>query len=213
MPRIPHLRHARLHHHPEQTSYIPAFLVPSISAGEDPLVDYSLSEEQQSFRGDLRDYCETVIAPLTSQLEHAQPMPRDIIEGIQFKLAEGYVKIEALRHLTQHALWSFDQERLGRKERFEVSLAAAMSKSVATDWSFEVINSVMQWQGAFGYLKLCPDQKALRGVRSFSLAEGTAEIMKLIISQRFPLYPLHVPPHLHPIPSRFSFSDTRSRPS
>jgi acyl-CoA dehydrogenase len=104
-------------------------------------------------------------------------------EGIQFKLAEGHVKVEALRHLTQQALWTFDQERLGKKERFDVSLTAAMSKSVATEWAFEVINSVMQWQGAFGYSTLCPDQKALRGVRSFSLAEGTAEIMKLIISR------------------------------
>jgi len=104
-------------------------------------------------------------------------------EGIQFKLAEGHVKVEALRQLTQKALWTHDREREGDAERFDVSLTAAMSKSVATQWSFEVINNVMQWQGAFGYSKLCPDQKALRGVRSFSLAEGTAEIMKLIISR------------------------------
>jgi acyl-CoA dehydrogenase len=104
-------------------------------------------------------------------------------EAIQFKLADGHVKIESLRHLSQKALWTYDQEMLGNRERFDTSLAAAMAKSVATQWSFEVINDVMQWQGAFGYSTLCPDQKALRGVRSFSLAEGTAEIMKLIISR------------------------------
>jgi acyl-CoA dehydrogenase len=104
-------------------------------------------------------------------------------EGIQFKLAEDHVKIESLRHITQKALWTYDQEREGNAERFEVSLAAAMSKSVATQWSFDVINNVMQWQGAFGYSALCPEQKALRGVRSFSLAEGTAEVMRLIISR------------------------------
>ncbi len=104
-------------------------------------------------------------------------------EGIQFKLAEHHVKIQALRELTYKALWTYDRESEGKASRFDVSMAIAMSKSIASHWAFDAINDVMQWQGAFGYTKECPDQKALRGVRSFSLAEGSAEIMKLIISR------------------------------
>ena len=48
---------------------------------------------------------------------------------------------------------------------------------------FDAINDVMQWQGAFGYTMECEDTKALRGVRSFTLAEGSVEIMKLIIAR------------------------------
>ncbi|UCE39618.1 MAG: acyl-CoA/acyl-ACP dehydrogenase, partial [Thermoplasmata archaeon] len=44
-------------------------------------------------------------------------------------------------------------------------------------------NDVMQWQGAFGYTKECEDQKAWRAVRSFTLAEGSSEIMRLIIAR------------------------------
>jgi len=41
----------------------------------------------------------------------------------------------------------------------------------------------MNWQGAFGYSKECPDQMALRGVRSFNQAEGSIEIMKVIVGR------------------------------
>ncbi len=104
-------------------------------------------------------------------------------EGIQFKLADHYVRIQALRELAYKALWTYDQEIQGKASRFEVSMAIAMAKSVAPLWAFDAINDVMQWQGAFGYTKECEDQKAWRGVRSFTLAEGSSEIMKLIIAR------------------------------
>ena len=104
-------------------------------------------------------------------------------EGIQFKLAEHHVKIQALRDLGYKALWTFDQELQGKASRFDVSMAIAMAKSVAPFWSVDAISDVMQWQGAFGYTKECQDQKAWRGVRSFTLAEGSSEIMKLIIAR------------------------------
>ena len=104
-------------------------------------------------------------------------------EGIQFKLAEHHVRIQALRQLGYKALWTYDQEIQGKASRFEVSMAIAMAKSVAPFWAVDAINDVMQWQGAFGYTKECEDQKAWRGVRSFTLAEGSSEIMKLIIAR------------------------------
>ncbi len=104
-------------------------------------------------------------------------------EGIQFKLADHYVRIQALRELAYKALWTYDQEIQGKASRFEVSMAIALAKSVAPLWAFDAINDVMQWQGAFGYTKECEDQKAWRGVRSFTLAEGSSEIMKLIIAR------------------------------
>jgi acyl-CoA dehydrogenase len=104
-------------------------------------------------------------------------------EGIQFKLAENHVRIQALRELAYKALWTYDQEIQGKASRFDVSMAIAMAKSVASIWASEAINDVMQWQGAFGYTKECEDQKAWRAVRSFTLAEGSTEIMKLIIAR------------------------------
>jgi len=64
-----------------------------------------------------------------------------------------------------------------------VSKAIAMAKMLAPIWAFNAINDAMQWQGAFGYSKECPEQRALRGVRSFTLAEGSTEVMKLIVAR------------------------------
>jgi len=105
-------------------------------------------------------------------------------EGLQFPLVEDYIKIEATRLLAYKALWIYEgEQKAGRFPRFEVSKAMAMAKAVAPTWAFEAINDAMQWQGAFGYSRECPEQKALRGVRSFALAEGSVEIMKLIVAR------------------------------
>jgi acyl-CoA dehydrogenase len=104
-------------------------------------------------------------------------------EAIQFSLAEHYSKLQAIRELAYKALWVYDREKEGKATRFEVSKTIAMAKMLAPIWAFEAINDVMQWQGAFGYTKECRDQTALRGVRSFTLAEGSSEIMKIIVAR------------------------------
>ena len=104
-------------------------------------------------------------------------------QGVQFPLVEGYTKMQALHHLAMEALWAIDQEQKGKVSRFEVSKRAAMAKMFAMDWSMEAINNALQVYGAFGYTKECPAQAALRAVRSFGWAEGTREIMKIIVAR------------------------------
>lgn len=105
-------------------------------------------------------------------------------EAIQFALAEHYTRLQMARDFAYKALWTYDKEQKeGKFSRFEVSKVIAMSKMLTPIWAFDAINDVMQWQGAFGYTKECEDQKALRGVRSFTLAEGSHEIMKLIVAR------------------------------
>jgi len=50
-------------------------------------------------------------------------------------------------------------------------------------WAFDAANHAMQWQGAYGYSMDCPEQRALRGIRSYTLAEGSTEVMKLIVTR------------------------------
>jgi acyl-CoA dehydrogenase len=105
-------------------------------------------------------------------------------EGIQFALSEHYTKMQFVREFAYKALWMFDKEQKGENiSRMEVSKVIAMVKMYAPVWAFEAINDVMQWQGAFGYTKDCQEEKALRAVRSFYLAEGSREIMKLIVAR------------------------------
>ncbi len=105
-------------------------------------------------------------------------------EALQFQLAEDYTKIQFVRDWAYKALWLYTKEaREGKANRFEVSKWIAMAKMMAPTWAFDAINHSMQWQGAFGYTWECPEVKAFRAIRSFTLAEGSTEIMHLIIAR------------------------------
>jgi acyl-CoA dehydrogenase len=110
-------------------------------------------------------------------------LPLAKFEALQFKLAEHYTKLSYLRWGAYYALWLYHQEMLGKASRFEVSKAIAMAKMFAQEWACAAIDDVMQWQGAFGYSKECVDQVAWRAIWSFGWAEGTKEIMKVIVSR------------------------------
>jgi acyl-CoA dehydrogenase len=105
-------------------------------------------------------------------------------EGIQFKLAEHWAKIDAVRTLTYRALWMFREEQKEKAfTRFEVSKVIAESKMLAVTFAFDAINDAIQWLGAFGYTKDSPLDLALRGARSYGWAEGSTEIMKIIVAR------------------------------
>jgi acyl-CoA dehydrogenase len=111
-----------------------------------------------------------------------QPIGR--YEGVQFKLAEDYARVDSVRLLAYRALWMYDQEQRNHAfNRFEVTKAIAEAKMLAPVVAFETINDVLQWFGAFGYTLDCPIEMGLRGVRSYMLAEGSTEIMKIIVAR------------------------------
>ncbi len=110
-------------------------------------------------------------------------LPLARYESLQFKLAEHYTKLNFLLESSYKALWTLDQESIGKAKRFDSSKAIAMVKMFASEWSTAAIDEVMQWQGAFGYTRECLDQAAYRAVRSFAWAEGSKEIMRVIVSR------------------------------
>lgn len=111
-----------------------------------------------------------------------QPIAR--YEGIQFKLAEDYARLDAVRLLAYRGLWLFDRsQRDSKVNRFMVSKAMAEAKMLAPVVAFEAINDALQWFGAYGYTLDCPLEMGLRGVRSYMLAEGSTEIMKIIVAR------------------------------
>ena len=119
---------------------------------------------------------------MKSRKAFGQPIGKN--QGLQFQLAEDVAKMEAARTLGYKALWMYDEEQKnGKFSRFEVSKEIAIAKLLSTTWAFDAINDALQWHGAYGYTKNNPQELALRGVRSFQLAEGSREIMKLIIAR------------------------------
>ncbi|MCZ7392544.1 MAG: acyl-CoA dehydrogenase family protein [Candidatus Methanoperedens sp.] len=102
-------------------------------------------------------------------------------EGIQFQLAEDYLKLESARLLVYKAAWMLDENRFSRGE---MNKAVAAAKLIAPTAAFDIIRDVMIWHGAYGYTKGAGLERGLRGVASYIMgAEGAQNIMRVIIAR------------------------------
>ncbi len=133
--------------------------------------------------------CGTALSSLEQAMDYIKTrkafgQPIGKFEGIQFKLAEHWSRLQAFRMLGYRALWLYGKEQNDRScSRFEVAKNCAAAKLSAVPAAFEAINDAIQWYGAYGYTTDCNLELALKGVRSYYWAEGTLEIMKIIVAR------------------------------
>ncbi len=127
---------------------------------------------------------------LESGIEHVKKRtvfstPLAKFEGVQFQLAEDYMKLESAKMLVYKAAWMLDQ--LYTKNRFghsDINKAVAIAKLNAPTAAFDIIKDVLTWYGAYGYTKEAGLERGLRGVASYIIgAEGAQNIMRLIIGR------------------------------
>lgn len=97
-------------------------------------------------------------------------------QGIQFKLSDMAVEIDAARLLTHRAAWLKDQ---GRRTTMESSMAKLYASEVAV----RVANECVQIHGGYGYIKDYPAEKFYRDVKLCTIGEGTSEIQRLVIAR------------------------------
>jgi acyl-CoA dehydrogenase len=108
-------------------------------------------------------------------------------QGIQFKLAEMFQKVETARLLTWKAAWEADQQQDGR-------VSASIGKMYASEAALEVVDEALQIFGGYGYTKMMPIEKLLRDVRLLRIYEGTSEVQRLILADYlFKEYPRTLP--------------------
>jgi len=126
---------------------------------------------------------ETGIAHIKERKVFSSPLAT--FEGIQFQLAEDYLKLESARLLVYKAAWMLDQ--MYSENRFnhsEINKAVAMAKLSAPTTAFDIIKDVLTWYGAYGYTKEAGLERGLRGTASYIIgAEGAMNIMKIIIAR------------------------------
>ncbi|MCR9254949.1 MAG: acyl-CoA dehydrogenase family protein [Alphaproteobacteria bacterium] len=101
----------------------------------------------------------------------------DQFQGIQFKLAEMEVKLQAARVFLRQAAWKLDNKTP------DATKFCAMAKKFVTDACFEVANEALQIHGGYGYLADYGIEKIVRDLRVHQILEGTNEIMSVIISR------------------------------
>ena len=97
-------------------------------------------------------------------------------QGVQFKLSEMAVKIDAARLLTQRAAALRDA---GHRHKTE----SAMAKLFASEMAVEVALEAIQIHGGYGFVKDYPVERALRDSKLGTIGEGTSEVQKLVIAR------------------------------
>jgi len=120
-------------------------------------------------------------AALDDALEHARtreafggPIGRH--QGVAFPLVEAATQLAAARHLCYEALWRKDHG-------LEHSIAANMAKWFAPKVAVDVVHQSLLTFGHAGWGTDSPQGQRLRDVMAFEIADGTAQVAKLVVAR------------------------------
>ena len=108
---------------------------------------------------------------------HAFGQPLTEFQGLQFRLAEMAITMEAARSFLWRAAASLDAKSP------QAGMLCAGAKKFVTDAGFEVANQALQLHGGYGYLAEYGVEKLVRDLRVHQILEGTNEIMRVIVSR------------------------------
>ncbi|MDN5854320.1 MAG: acyl-CoA dehydrogenase [Actinomycetia bacterium] len=97
-------------------------------------------------------------------------------EGVSFPLAEHITQLEAARLLCFQALWR-------RGAGLPHTAEAAMSKWYGPLMASQAVKECLLLHGSYGYAQELPFEQRLRDVLSVEIADGTAQIQKIIIAR------------------------------
>lgn len=109
---------------------------------------------------------------------HAFGRPIASYQGVSLPLAEHYTYLEACRWLCYWTLWLRQQGR-------DHAAQAAMCKWWGPRVSVDAMEAALLVHGHFGYSDELPLQQRLRDAFAYLMADGTAEIQKLLIGRHY----------------------------
>ena len=113
--------------------------------------------------------------------------PISEFQGIQFKLADMAVRLNAARALLHATAAAKDRG-------IAVGAQASMCKLLASETAMWVTTQAVQVFGGYGYMKDYPVERLFRDAKVTEIYEGTSEIQRVIISRALTS---HQPGHRH----------------
>ncbi len=102
--------------------------------------------------------------------------PIRAFEGVSFKIADMYMKLEAARALTLTAARMYDKG-------LKITKQASIAKLYATEAAIQITNDALQVLGGMGYTTEYPVERFLRDARLMTIGGGTAEILRFLIQR------------------------------
>ncbi len=97
-------------------------------------------------------------------------------QGIQWKLADMQLRLEAARLLTHKAAWLRDQGQ-------RITKAASLAKLAATEAASFITHQALQIHGGYGYMKDYDVERYFRDARVTEIYEGSSEIQRNTIAK------------------------------
>ena len=101
----------------------------------------------------------------------------DQFQGLQFRLADMEIELQAARTFLRQAAWKLDT-RAPDATKF-----CAMAKKFVTETGSKVVDQCLQLHGGYGYLADYGIEKLVRDLRVHQILEGTNEIMRVIVAR------------------------------
>lgn len=99
------------------------------------------------------------------------------LQALRHRFADILTRLEAARRLTYHAASLFAR---GEEAEVEVSMAKLHATEVANMVAYEGV----QMHGGYGYIRETPVERFARDYRLWTIAAGSSEVMREIISRR-----------------------------
>ena len=101
----------------------------------------------------------------------------DGFQGLQFRLADMEIELQAARTFLRQAAWKLDQGAP------DATKYCAMAKKFVTEAGSKAVNQCLQLHGGYGYLADYGIEKLVRDLRVHEILEGTNEIMRVIVAR------------------------------
>jgi alkylation response protein AidB-like acyl-CoA dehydrogenase len=110
----------------------------------------------------------------TKRVQFKQPIA--MFEGVSFKLAEMYTRLDAARQLTYRTAKMIEAGLPAQRE-------TAVTKLFVAEAVWQVVDHAMQVLGGIGYTTDFPIQGIFRNARLMRIGAGSDEIMKFLIAR------------------------------
>ena len=101
----------------------------------------------------------------------------DQFQGLQFRLADMEIELQAARIFLRQAAWKLDTGAP------DATKFCAMAKKFVTETGSKVVDQCLQLHGGYGYLADYGIEKLVRDLRVHQILEGTNEIMRVIVAR------------------------------
>ena len=101
----------------------------------------------------------------------------DQFQGLQFRLADMEIELQAARTFLRQAAWKLDTGAS------DATKFCAMAKKFVTETGSKVVDQCLQLHGGYGYLADYGIEKLVRDLRVHQILEGTNEIMRVIVAR------------------------------